>query len=445
MPRSFPLSPVGFAASAVVLVLVHALPARAACPVGQIVTVDNDKPGSGYSEDNPKDWEEHNVDACEGTYRYLTRGTAPTQPPGKAFWKPAIKVAGVYEVETGFRASSNRSDDADYVLTGDLGDSAKLTVDQTLPMPQSACKRATVGKVRCLPDGKCQLTLIGKGGESVASDVTTFKLVECIDVTPPDKPPTGNLDQADCNGLSGWAWDPDEPTLAIEAHLYLGGPAGSGAFGVPLTANVTRPDLCTAIGSCAHGFLAPFPDNLRDDVARPVHAYGVNTKTNTSGELPGSPKTAQCGPKPVDPPPVGGTGGASGSSAGGASGSATSGGTGGTSSGGNTGLGGTSAAAGTSATGGAGFAGKTGGGSGGKDSTGSGGNVTGAKGGAGGARAGAAGDAGGSDRPRSGASDAPSSNEGGCTATSSTDRPSAALVLLGLSVAAWSSRRRFRA
>ena len=442
MARSLPVSLVARTALAFLLLPFCTAPAWAACPVGQIVTVDNDKPGSGYSEDNPKDWEEHNVDACEGTYRYLTRGTASTQPPGKAFWKPAIKVAGLYEVETGFRASSNRSDDADYVMTGDLGDSAKLTVDQTLPAPASECKRATIGKVRCLPGGKCQLTLIAKGGESVAADITTFKLVECIDVAPPDKPPTGSLDQADCNGLSGWAWDPDEPGLAVDAHLYLGGPAGSGALGVPLVANVNRPDLCTAIGSCDHGFLAPFPDALRDNVARPVHAYGVNSKAGVSGELPGSPKTAQCGPKPIEPIPTAGSGGTGGTATAGASGSGAAG-TGGGQTGGTSGTAGGTSSAGGAGLAGSGAAGQGSAAAGGKDATGAGGSVQGNRGGAGGARAGAAGSSSElpGDRPRSGGDADASSSEGGCAAAGGTP-PRAASVLLGLVAAAWWSRRR---
>ena len=34
----------------------------------------------------------------------------------------------------------------------------------------------------------------------------------------------------------------------------MGGPAGSGAPGVPTVAGDDRSDLCTAIGSCNHGF-----------------------------------------------------------------------------------------------------------------------------------------------------------------------------------------------
>src|SRR5262245_59895931 len=77
--------------------------------------------------------------------------------------------------------------------------------------------------------------------------------------------PTGYLDGADCNGIAGWSQDPDEPAIGIAVHLYLGGPAGSGAPAVATAANIYRGDLCGAIGSCEHGFSQIIPLSMFDN------------------------------------------------------------------------------------------------------------------------------------------------------------------------------------
>jgi hypothetical protein len=114
---------------------------------------------------------------------------------------------------------------------------------------------------------------------------------------PPDAPPVGWLDAAGCDGLgalSGWSQDPDAPSEPTDVHVYFGGPAGSGAPGIPLSANVHREDLCAAIGSCEHGFLLPAPLSLFDGKDHPVHAYGIDKNGPNNAELSGSPKALNC-------------------------------------------------------------------------------------------------------------------------------------------------------
>ncbi|MBE7481929.1 MAG: N-acetylmuramoyl-L-alanine amidase [Polyangiaceae bacterium] len=107
-------------------------------------------------------------------------------------------------------------------------------------------------------------------------------------------PPKGYLDEVSCEGIKGWAQDPDAATKPIDVHLYFGGPAGSGATGVPLTADVERDDLCTAIGSCNHGFDVYPPLSLFDGQAHPIHAYGIDSAGGANAELTGSPKSLTC-------------------------------------------------------------------------------------------------------------------------------------------------------
>ncbi len=113
----------------------------------------------------------------------------------------------------------------------------------------------------------------------------------------PGHPPTGFLDGAGCEAVSGWAQDPDVPDQAIQVHVYFGGPAGDpAAVGQAVEAGAHRDDLCQAIGSCAHGFTLPSPLSLHDGQPHPVHAYGIDTAGHHNPELGSSPRSLQCAP-----------------------------------------------------------------------------------------------------------------------------------------------------
>lgn len=101
-----------------------------------------------------------------------------------------------------------------------------------------------------------------------------------------DAAPVGFLDAATCEGISGWAQDPDATDAAIDVHVYIGGPAGDpAAYGFAVSADRHRDDLCSAIGSCAHGFLAAVPLALFDGVERPVFAYGIGADGGANAQL----------------------------------------------------------------------------------------------------------------------------------------------------------------
>jgi hypothetical protein len=153
------------------------------CPVGLVVTVDNDTPGSGYSEESPENWQSHNVEACQGTYRYLSKYVGDGSTDGKAVWQPTISVSGVYRVTTSFRASANRTDDADYTAYDDVGGSQKKVVSQL----GGGCTEAEIADIYCLAGGTCRLVLDGTDDmKSDAADVTTFELLSCDPLVPPE-------------------------------------------------------------------------------------------------------------------------------------------------------------------------------------------------------------------------------------------------------------------
>ncbi|MFH1810717.1 MAG: hypothetical protein ABIJ09_18390 [Pseudomonadota bacterium] len=179
----------------VACVLSLAWPSRSAasCPVGQEIRVDNDIPGSGYSEQQPENWVSNSVASCHGSYRYLSHTVGDGTRTGKALWQPTITRAGWYRVVTSYRASENRTADADYVLRDDLGGVQRFSVDQR----GSDCTRKELGEIYCAAGGSCRLILDGTDdGASDAADLTTFTLTRCEGASTP--PPAPNA----CQGIA---------------------------------------------------------------------------------------------------------------------------------------------------------------------------------------------------------------------------------------------------
>ncbi len=122
------------------------------------------------------------------------------------------------------------------------------------------------------------------------------------DPFPPDDPPydpptgdqsspTGWLDSVDSGYASGWSYDPDNPNVSNDVHIYIGGPAGSGAAGYAVTANQPRPDVNQAFGIGGdHGFSFQIPSQYADGQQYAVYAYGIDTGANSPSLLNGCPK-----------------------------------------------------------------------------------------------------------------------------------------------------------
>ncbi len=121
---------------------------------------------------------------------------------------------------------------------------------------------------------------------------------------PADKPPGGYIDTADCTaGVTGWAQDPDTPTAAVNVALVFDGPVFSpGSQAMSFVSNMSRPDLCNAIGSCDHAFSVPVPLNLLDGNSHNVFGYAGDTTNGPGGVLFNSGRTFQC---PLATPPQG--------------------------------------------------------------------------------------------------------------------------------------------
>jgi hypothetical protein len=128
-------------------------------------------------------------------------------------------------------------------------------------------------------------------------------------VTPPDRQPNGNFDDAVCNSstsyIVGWAFDPDSSSSSIDVHIYRDGPAGGGGiFEGVVRADQFRPDVNAAFGITGnHGFYkTPLPAAFRDGLAHQVYVYAINSNgIGPNPLLSGSPKPVQCPVPPVCP------------------------------------------------------------------------------------------------------------------------------------------------
>ena len=92
--------------------------------------------------------------------------------------------------------------------------------------------------------------------------------------------PFGSLDS--CSGgngtiyISGWVADWDDPGAALGVHVYVGGPAGSGAPGYAITANKYRPDVNNVYSGIGdnHGFEDVIQVSPRGN--QTLYIYGLN-------------------------------------------------------------------------------------------------------------------------------------------------------------------------
>jgi|GEM_PF-1161307 len=100
--------------------------------------------------------------------------------------------------------------------------------------------------------------------------------------------------------VRGWALDPDAMSTSIGVHIYVGGPAGSGAPGYAYTASVSRPDVANAYPGAGdrHGFDATI--DIGKGGTFPVFVYAINAAGSSGGNtLLGSRNVTVGNPVPV--------------------------------------------------------------------------------------------------------------------------------------------------
>lgn len=103
----------------------------------------------------------------------------------------------------------------------------------------------------------------------------------CRTVTIGNPQPKGVLDEVTARGagvvkVRGWSYDPDQTSTSLRVHIYIGAqPGQSGAAGIDIPANVSRPDVNRAFGIGGnHGFDRLVSTKLRG--RQQVCAYAIN-------------------------------------------------------------------------------------------------------------------------------------------------------------------------
>ena len=121
--------------------------------------------------------------------------------------------------------------------------------------------------------------LIGTTTVNIQKKVTTYAPQGCVDIV--------SSDAAGKIRVRGWAFDKDVPSTSLQIHVYVGGPAGSGAPGYVITANQSRPDVNNAYKITGnHGF-----DNtlsVSKSGKQTIYIYAINAGGGSSNSMIGS-------------------------------------------------------------------------------------------------------------------------------------------------------------
>jgi hypothetical protein len=97
----------------------------------------------------------------------------------------------------------------------------------------------------------------------------------------------GFHDSADCQAITGWAWDKNQPNAAINVDIYDGA-----TLIASVSANQFRQDLVNAgLGNGIHGFGFTTPASLKNGQSHSIRVRFAGTTTDLSN----SPKTISCG------------------------------------------------------------------------------------------------------------------------------------------------------
>jgi 4-amino-4-deoxy-L-arabinose transferase-like glycosyltransferase len=97
---------------------------------------------------------------------------------------------------------------------------------------------------------------------------------------------SGSLDVANCNVISGWAWNANQPNSPINVDIYDGS-----VVAATVSANIFRSDLINAgIGNGYHGFTCAVDNLLKNGQPHSIRVRFAGTNTDLSE----TPKTITC-------------------------------------------------------------------------------------------------------------------------------------------------------
>jgi len=123
-------------------------------------------------------------------------------------------------------------------------------------------------------------------------------------ITVINRAPVGYFDSISDSAIAqGWALDQDTPSVSIDVHIYIGGPAGTGYPGWAVPTNVYRSDVNSQYGATGnHGFWWQLPEEYNHGT-QTLYIYGINSQAGTNPQLSRSPKTIAFSSLPYNPAP----------------------------------------------------------------------------------------------------------------------------------------------
>ena len=231
-----------------------ALPAASfACPVGLTVSVDNGQKGYSETGDSWATWGSSGQ-AIGADYRYLSKYAGAPGAKGKATWKPDVPVAGQYRVQATFRATENRTSDADYYVIGADGAKSHTVVDQRDGAQNGASHGPVYADLGVHPFAPGQGHVLLDGTDDSGSDEADAVVLELISCEGVVEPPPGQCTPGEGSG----------PGVAVGFAASVPAATGwettSNATGAPDGSHAFNPNLESGEALVAKGFAVCAPE-----------------------------------------------------------------------------------------------------------------------------------------------------------------------------------------
>ena len=159
----------------------------------------DDQDGAPWFTTTTSNWDTwgmgtYGYDGGDTSYHYLTSYAGDGSRTGTATWTPELPTAGTWRIETWFRRTDNRTDDADHYVY-DRDGSHRVIIDQT---GDGASGWVELGTYSCDAGTACYVVLDGDDGESDEANAMRFTLVSedpdppADTGEPPETPDTGD-------------------------------------------------------------------------------------------------------------------------------------------------------------------------------------------------------------------------------------------------------------
>jgi len=110
-----------------------------------------------------------------------------------------------------------------------------------------------------------------------------------------NRPPVGRVVHIDCEAITGWVQDPDEPEVALRVHGFFGGSTGS-SQAIQVVSVSTTPPRCDSDPPCPKAFSIPIPYRLRDGKAHGFQVVALDSRAGVDAMLESKTSVFRCEP-----------------------------------------------------------------------------------------------------------------------------------------------------